>query len=322
MKNDELDQLVVKYYEGEASEAEEQLLERILLDNNYASSEYAAERDVMAFFASQKGSELPPEFDRQFMLAIDQHTLQSKNKTLRWVTGIAAVISMLAMVIYLLVTPKEMVNISTGSNEKKDIKLPDGSSVSLNRNTAIRYALNFTVREISLTGEAYFEVAPDNDHPFRIITSESVTEVTGTSFNLRSNDTESVVELAVVTGSVVFSTTDLKERIFLSGGNHGIFDKKRNVLKKYERTDPNSLAWKTGQLAFNDAPMEEVIEVLRRYFDRPIIAENADLLYCHFNGQFNHPQLSEVLDVFDFTMNIKSEIKNDTLKLYGKGCNP
>lgn len=323
MKKNDLDKLIEKYYEGETTEVEDQLLERMMMDKNIAP-EYAMERDVLTFFAEQRKAELSPEFDSRFMSAITRQS--STIKILIWGASMAAVITMLAAVIYLfsMRDAGAIIKITTGLYEKKDIKLPDGSVVSLNYNSEIRYPENFKVREISLTGEAYFDVAPDKSHPFKIKTSGSVTEVVGTSFNLRSDNTDSVVNLIVVTGSVVFSTykDQLQERIFLSEGNEIIFNKNKNSVKKYERSDPNSLAWKTGQLTFNDAPMNEVISVLRRYFNKPIVTENGELLNCHFKAGFNHPQLSDVLNVFDFTMNIKSEMKGDTLKLYGKGCNP
>jgi transmembrane sensor len=320
MNKNELDQLIAKYYDGETSEAEDQLLQQVLSETGTAP-EYTPEHAVLAFYASEKTIELSPEFDAGFMSVVERDTHRRRIKTLVWSGAVAAVIGVLAFVIFLFTTEEPtIITMSTGPQEKKDIRLPDGSTVSLNDNSAIRYAEDFMVREISLTGEAYFDVVTDKDHPFRISTAGSVTEVVGTSFNLRSS--EGLVELVVVTGSVTFSTfkDNLQERIFLSQGNRAVFDRTKNLVTKYERSDPNSIAWKTGQLTFSDAPMEEVIKVLGRYFNKSITAADSLILNCHFKAAFSHPQLPEVVDVLEFTMNMKTEMKGDTLTLYGKGC--
>jgi transmembrane sensor len=320
MNKDELDQLIAKYYDGETSEAEDQLLQQVLSENGMAP-EYAPEHAVMAFYASEKAIELSPEFDVGFMSVVERDTSRTRIKTLVWSGAIAAVLAVLAFVIFLFTNEEPtIITINAGPQEKKEIRLPDGSAVFLNYNSAIRYAKDFELREISLTGEAYFDVATDKDHPFRISTAGSVTEVVGTSFNLRS--TEGLVELVVVTGSVAFSTfkDNLQERIFLTQGNRAVFDRTKNLVTKYERSDPNSIAWKTGQLTFSDAPMDEVIKVLGRYFNKSITTADTLLVNCHFKAAFNSPQLPEVIDVLEFTMNIKTEMKGDTLRLYGKGC--
>jgi transmembrane sensor len=323
MKNDKLNLLLKKYYEGETSESEDQLLEHLLTDEK-TSNENIPEQHIMSFFAAERSIQLSSDFDLRFEEAIGQ-TLQRRTKVIRWTIGVAASLVLLIGVLHWVHVRDHgpsIKTISTGSAEKKDIQLPDGSTVSLNHNTSIHYNEHFKPREVTLVGEAYFDVMPDKDNPFRINGSGTVTEVVGTSFNLLSNDEGRVVEITVVTGSVTFSTfkDQLLERILLSEGNRAIFDKTKNTVKKYETTDPNSLAWKTGSIVFDDATMQEVTLVLGKYFDKQIVADNNDLLNCHFKARFQKPSLSEVLDLLNFTMNIKSEIRGDTLKLFGKGC--
>ena len=322
MEKNEIDQLIKKYYEGDTSESEDLLLEEIL--TNDSSEEYFSERNVMTFFARERSTSLSAQFDSRFMEAIGKTPLQ-KSKAMRWTLGVAASIAVLAAVGYAFNVYKQSAlvkTITTGLNEKKEIQLPDGSKVYLNHKSSICYNEDFEEREITLTGEAYFDVNPDKKHPFKINTAGSVTEVVGTSFNLMSNEVNGVVELSVVEGSVSFSTLkdQLQERVFLLAGNQAVFDRKKNILKKYEISDPNTLAWKTGLLVFDDDRMEEVAHVLGRYFDKQVEVDNKDLLNCHFKARFQQPSVSEVLDLLNFTMNIKSEIKSDTIKLYGKGC--
>jgi transmembrane sensor len=323
MENDKLNLLLKKYYEGETSESEDQLLEHLLTDEKNPN-ENIPEQHIMSFFAAERSTQLSPAFDLRFEEAIGQ-TSQHRTKVIRWTIGVAVSLVLLVGALYWVRVEDHgpsIKTISTGSAEKKDLQLPDGSMVSLNHNTTIHYNEQFNPREVTLAGEAYFDVLPDKDNPFRINSSGTVTEVIGTSFNILSNNEKKVVELTVVTGSVAFSTfkDQLPERIILSEGNRAVFDKNKNAVKKYESTDPNDLAWKTGSIVFDDATMQEVTRVLGKYFDKQIVADNNDLLNCHFKARFQKPSLSEVLDLLNFTMNIKSEIKGDTLKLFGKGC--
>jgi transmembrane sensor len=323
MEKDEINPLLEKYYEGETSESEDQLLEQLLMDEKLKGKSIP-ERDVMAFFVAERSFQLTSEFDVRFAGAIEK-TRRQKTNVLRWSVGIAASFALLLAVVYAIRlndASGSRVIISTGPIEKRDIQLPDGSSVSLNYRSSIAYNQNFKTRELTLKGEAYFDVVPDSQRPFRIQTSATVTEVVGTSFNLSSNATSDIVELTVVTGSVAFSTfkNQLQERIFLSEGTMAIFDQKKNTVKKYDHSNPNKLAWKTGVIVFDDATMQEVIDVVGRYFNTPIRVESPDVLRCHFKGTFRKPSLQEVLDLLNFTMNIKGEMAGDTLTLTGKGC--
>ncbi len=323
MKKNEIDQLIKKYHEGNTSEAEDRMLEEILM--NDSSEEHISERKVMAFFTTERSAGLSAQFDSRFMKAIGKSPLRKSKMLMVWTIGIAASIAIFTVVVYLFNGYDRQVQnktITTGLNERKEIQLPDGSTVFLNHKSAIRYDEDFEERKITLTGEAYFDVKSDKKNPFKINTLGSVTEVVGTSFNLMSNDENGVVELSVVKGSVTFSAykDQLQERVFLSAGNQAVFDRKKNSMKKYEVSDPNILAWKTGLLVFDDSRIEEVALMLGRYFDHQVIVDNKALLNCHFNARFQKPSLSEVLDLLSFTMNIKSEIKGDTIKLYGNGC--
>jgi ferric-dicitrate binding protein FerR (iron transport regulator) len=323
MENDKINLLLKKYYEGESSESEDQLLEHLLTDEKTSRSNIP-EQHIMSFFAAERSTQLSPDFDLRFEEAIGQTPLL-QTKKIRWTIGVAASLVLLVGALYWARVKDHSTSIktiSTGAAEKKDIRLPDGSTVSLNHNTTIHYNEHFKPREVTLAGEAYFDVMPNKDNPFRIKSSGTVTEVVGTSFNILNNDENKLVELTVVTGSVAFSTfkDQLLERIILSEGNRAIFDRRKNAVKKYNTTDPNDLAWKTGVIVFDDATMQEVTRILGKYFDKQIVTDNNDLLNCHFKARFQQPSLPEVLDLINFTMNIKSEIRGDTLKLYGKGC--
>ena len=85
--------------------------------------------------------------------------------------------------------------------------LPDGSKIFLNRNSEFSYRSNFGKhrRDVKLTGEAFFEIAPDASKPFIIDAGKAKVKVVGTSFNVITNNSESAVEVFVKTGKVMLS---------------------------------------------------------------------------------------------------------------------
>ncbi|MBK7131283.1 MAG: FecR domain-containing protein [Bacteroidales bacterium] len=108
------------------------------------------------------------------------------------------------------------------------ISLPDGSKISLNRNSQLTYRENFGKknRNVKLTGEAFFEIAPDASKPFIIDAGKADVRVVGTSFNVITNNTESEVEVYVKTGKVILSDKSGSQSIALEPGFVGKMDSK------------------------------------------------------------------------------------------------
>ena len=111
--------------------------------------------------------------------------------------------------------------------EPMEILLEDGTQVVLNRNSKIRYSKQFSVdsREVSLTGEAWFDVARDSIRPFVIDAGRAMVEVLGTSFNVNAYKENPSIEITVESGVVaVTAKQDLEEQIILRAGNSGSYN--------------------------------------------------------------------------------------------------
>lgn len=127
-------------------------------------------------------------------------------RLLRW--SAAAAILLLAFFLYkYTMSPTRPLadnTVSTRPGSKSKIQLPDGTQVWLNADSRLTYQGTFTgpVREVQLTGEAYFDVAKDKDHPFIIHTPSVDIRVLGTAFNVRSYSNEKNTETALFQGSV------------------------------------------------------------------------------------------------------------------------
>jgi len=132
--------------------------------------------------------------------------------------------------------------------EPMEILLEDGTRVMLNRDSKIRYNKKFgtEAREISLRGEAWFDVARDTARPFLIDAGSAMVEVLGTSFNVNAYKENPIIEITVESGVVaVKAKQDLEEQIILRAGNSGSYNSSKHELKLQSDYNPNNFAWKT-----------------------------------------------------------------------------
>jgi len=206
------------------------------------------------------------------------------------------------------------------TNEKRQVFLPDSSSVWLNRNSHLSWSdFKGDFREVKLDGEAFFEVSRHPEQPFRITGRESITEVLGTSFNLKSVS-GSGDKLVVVTGRVAFSSiNNLQSRMEFLPGQKGEIEKE-GIVKQSAIENTNFRAWQTQQLSFNNTGLMEVADALESYFSIRIEIKNDNLKNCRFTGSFEKPVLKDVIQVLSESVNLKSEYQDSTYFLTGSGC--
>lgn len=147
------------------------------------------------------------------------------------------------------------------------LELSDGSIVHLNANSSLRYPINFipeTNRKVYLSGEAYFEVAPDQDHPFVVHTDKLAIKVLGTQFNVQAYPEIRSENVILVEGKVAVRTNhgqnvlmDPNEQLSIDGQNL-----KTTAVNALEVT-----SWKDGYLTVNSTELKQVISQLETYYN-------------------------------------------------------
>lgn len=164
---------------------------------------------------------------------------------------------------------------ATGNDEKNvRLDLPDGSTVYLNRNTELTYHAKFSKygRNVKLDGEAFFEIARDRKRPFIVDAGMAKVKVTGTSFNVISNNAQQAVEVFVNSGQVILSDNSGNQNIVLNPGYVGTIDS--NISAKKLNENPNYMSWKTGLLAYNNQKLDVVFKDLKKVYNIEIITDN------------------------------------------------
>lgn len=221
------------------------------------------------------------------------------------------------------VIEKNMLSVATSLNEKRSITLPDGSEVWLNENSVLTYDSLFTERHVSLTGEAFFDVAHDKNRQFVITSGETATTVLGTAFNVRAYPEEDRIEVTVERGLVKFQEkADESDEALLEKGTKGIFVKEQKEVKKIEKADQNATAWKTLRLNLNDVPVEQFAPTLERYFNVEIEVKKPCILKQKFYGTYEDPSLDTLLETMSFSMDLKIQKDGKKVTIDKKGdCN-
>lgn len=211
---------------------------------------------------------------------------------------------------------RQMVELSASNQAVRTYTLPDGTIVSLNSNTLLRYPKEFgeNTREVTIEGEAFFDVSPNKEKPFIIHAGNAQIKVLGTSFNVSAYPNETMMEVIVKTGrvQVLNNPTIAKQsdELILHPGDRGTLMYSSNALQKTINQDPNFLAWKTHDLIFRATSLGEVISNLEDVYKVTIRLEDPTLNGLLLTAHFNNYSLDFILEVIETTFMMETQRMN------------
>lgn len=191
--------------------------------------------------------------------------------------------------------------LSTDENEQRELKLSDGTLITLNENSTLKYPKTFLTegeRKVELVGEAFFEVAKDSLRPFIALSGKIETVVLGTSFNIKARPELENIEVALVEGKVRITTTGKEELEILRPNEQMIYSKKDEKYRKSIFKGNLTYAWKEEIILFDKASVREVIEVLseKYHVDFKIEKEEEIESLLVYRVNTDKCQLSQVLE--------------------------
>lgn len=156
----------------------------------------------------------------------------------------------------------------TSLDERREIKLDDGTEVVLNTNTTLSHVKD-QPRIITLDGEAYFQVAKkvETKEPFQVKTNDLIVTVLGTEFNVNSRDNQTSVFLDE--GKVALGVDgNEKETLELEPGDLVSYSKTEDrIVKKKNENSIINTAWKDDVVFFKNAPIDEVLPIISHLYD-------------------------------------------------------
>lgn len=204
---------------------------------------------------------------------------------------------------------------STSYGERKQILLPDGTQLTLNACSRIRYPNHFTgnERKVQLEGEGYFRVHRNEKHPFIVNTRQLEVRVLGTSFNVKSYSTDEVVAVDVESGKV---QVDLPEVMMRLQANEQILI--NTISGEYsKRCKEHAVAiWRKRSLRFNSTPVRDVAKELERMYNCRITFAKGQEFNNLISGEHDNKSLEAVLQSVEYTSGIRYRKEKESILLF------
>ncbi len=207
--------------------------------------------------------------------------------------------------------------IESHNGQSLNFNLPDGTSGVLNASSRITYKLPFSKnRDISLSGCAFFDVAHDSIHPFRVITPKLNIKVLGTKFGVEAYRDDEFTNVVLEKGKVQCDIPSLGKKIIMKPNEKLLVENNEVFLRKANACD--FIGWKDGLLVFRDEDMDIVIKKLMRWYNVDISIEDEALARYSFKATFDDEPIDEVLKLLARTSPIRYEIEKRKMDNTGK----
>jgi len=203
--------------------------------------------------------------------------------------------------------------ITTPPGVKSRAQLPDGTIVWLNSGTNLSYPSSFFdhKRNVKLSGEAFFDVAKDEKHPFLVDLGKINIEVVGTKFNAINYEREGRTEVVLASGKVkLFEKIENENRLVseMKPGQQAIFHHSENTISLNAVETGKYTSWIDGKLIFRDDPMDEVVRKLNRWFNVQIEIADPGIGSYIYTATFRNETVEQILNLIKRTSPVEYTI--------------
>lgn len=178
------------------------------------------------------------------------------------------------------------------------IVLSDGTKVHLNAESQLTYPICFSDKEriVQVEGEAYFDVAPDKEHPFIVQTPHTSIRVTGTSFNVRAYADEEIESTTLISGGVKISSGN--EVFELIPDQHYTYNKKTNTNTVTNVNTELYTSWESGSFIFLNVPLENVMSYLSKWYGFKYTFEDETAKQVRIGASLNrYKNMNPIIDM-------------------------
>lgn len=325
---------MAKYLQGHADEEEKDMVEKYY-------ELFAGKPDELSRLSEEEQADVHERMKANIARRITESPARSRPLLGGLFWRVAAAVLLLigaGWVFFVLKQPQDskaqlttarMVTHRSVKGQTKFVILPDGSRIVLHGDTQIEYDRDFSVgktREVSLTGEAYFDVVHLNTGggrkpvPFVIRTGKISTTVLGTAFSIKSLPSESEVVVTVTRGKVRVDDGG-KHTSLLTANEQMTYNTHTTVADEKVVKSQELTAWVQADMVFQEMPFRELADMLAERYGVKISFQNPQLQNCLITGRFSGTEtVEEVFKVLTLTSNTKYALAGGELVLSGEGC--
>jgi transmembrane sensor len=307
--------LLDKYVAGNASPAERAIVERWF-------REYYPESELSLDEAAKK--RIFKELDHR----IDAFLPHKKISSYRWLR-IAAVL-LIALTLGLLHErsanqPLAYTEIRIPLGAKKQVTLPDQSTIVLNSGSVLRIPADFAKekRQVILIGEGYFKIKRDTLHPFVIHSGQLQTTVLGTSFNIKAYPEDSDIQVAVTSGKVKIDALTKSLTKGITRNQILLYTKAKGSAAITQGDAELAGSWKSNLLYFDNTSIPEIARTLARWYNVKVTIAGSN---CdpgkRYTLHFDHEPLNQVLNSLSLLSNASFTEKDQEVLITLNNCTP
>lgn len=240
---------------------------------------------------------------------------------MRYVAAVAVVVVLIAGSIALGINsrtvPSQEFTASIPAGSRTNLTLPDRSKVQLNSASELDFEWDTDgERTVRLNGEAYFDVAKDIEHTFRVFVSDIEVEVHGTSFNVNAYDDNNIT-VSLVSGKVSLGGGGLKGRkYFMEPGEKAVYSRAEGSVR-ISKADMNvDTGWTRGDLVFKSKRLSEVIAMIECRYGVEIDVKCDSLTNDMLTGKFSNEDVDDVLASLSDMYKFRYRIKKNRITIY------
>lgn len=284
---------------------------------NYKEQHSSTEDEFVEFLFQHSDIEAPEVDENKAWEALNRKIHHNPNKSFTWmkIAASVAILAILSISLFLYNPTPDQIHVAS-TDQKVNVNFPDGSIGILNANSSFTYPEQFgDERNVSFTGEAYFDIQKSKK-PFIIDVNGVDVRVLGTAFNLITTDNE--VKLFVDRGLVAFEKEGKQTQV--AAGTEAVFNRKDATVEIKPMPSANIMSWRNGIFNFDKTPLSEALVELGEYYKVEFKLSNDQLKKCRISVTFNKQTLDEVLETISSVLDVKTSLKDNTVKISGSGC--
>lgn len=319
---------IERYFRGEYTEKDATYIEKIFLEaGNEKELEHLLSRQYYEILSDDEQESRDLD-NILYRINYDISTKQAEKKAgafakfIAWPLRIAAMLILPLSVFWGI---KGYINYSTAKETWVEIKapawtrvqfsLPDGTTGWLNSNSSVRYNGTFVSdRQVTLKGEAFFDVVKDEKRPFRVSTEEIVVKALGTRFNVASYENEKSVEVVLEEGKIVLSGREIPSPRLMDPNELIVFDKASKNITSETVQPQKYIAWTEGKLVFRNDPVDVIARRLERWYNVDVEVMEGFTDDLRLRATFTDENLEEVLYFLKRSLPISYKIENGDIQ--------
>lgn len=312
-----MEDLLHKYFQGELSAEERLKLLRAMDSDKELKQQFIEVKNLYALtncFTGNKENHVESQKSyRSFIYKFKHRTLFNfAIKT----AGIAAAIAVLVTLTYFFTInqalnfqEEELLSLHVPAGQRVRFTLQDGTSVWLNSRSTLYYPTTFSKnqRKVAIEGEAFFDVARDEEKPFIVSSGGVDMKVLGTRFNVCSYPETKIIKTSLLEGSLMVYYEDKESKNVLLNPNQEVIIK--NGEMKVERiSDIGYFLWTDGIYSFYNEPLANILKKMELYFDIEIVVKDPTIYTWEYTGKFRQRDgIDEILRIINKIHKFKIE---------------